>query len=443
MGGYDYNEEDETKRLLPVNEEVDPEKKDKNVVVVHRTAGLFSSTINLTNTIIGAGVLGLPYAVATCGLFVGILMLFLSGLASAFGLYLLVQCSDRCYVLAPQLNASYYTCARLTYPKIAFVIDTVVFIKCFGVAVSYLIVIGDLMPDVMTYIFQTAGTEPPEVIVNRQFWIGMFALVIVPLCFLKQLHSLWFSSLLSLFTVAYLLSLVVAYFFVDGLPIGDRDLEIFTFSTKFFKVMTIFVFGFTCHQNIFSIYNELKDPTPKRINTVIFTSISSALSVYLIIAVLGYLTYGKEVEDNIINNYPVNSVAVTIGRIFIAIHVAFAVPLQNHPARICMDNLYKIFMTSCVGKQSTPQTVTRFIVETFVILSGVYLLGLTFSQLDVMLSLVGATGSTTMCYILPGLFYLKMYSDTKWSLLKTFSCIMVVLGVFIMPTAIVFIFYEP
>ena len=42
-----------------------------------RAATLSSSIINLTNTIIGAGMLGLPYAVATCGLLFGLLMLVL------------------------------------------------------------------------------------------------------------------------------------------------------------------------------------------------------------------------------------------------------------------------------------------------------------------------------------------------------------------------------
>ena len=42
-----------------------------------RTAATSSSIINLTNTIIGAGMLGLPYAVAVCGLLFGLTMLVL------------------------------------------------------------------------------------------------------------------------------------------------------------------------------------------------------------------------------------------------------------------------------------------------------------------------------------------------------------------------------
>jgi len=50
-----------------------------------RTATLASSFINLTNTIIGSGMLGLPYAVARCGLAFGIVLLLLRyGAATEF-----------------------------------------------------------------------------------------------------------------------------------------------------------------------------------------------------------------------------------------------------------------------------------------------------------------------------------------------------------------------
>lgn len=51
---------------------------------------------------------------------------------------------------------------------------------------------------------------------------------------------------------------------------------------------------------MFSIYNELKDNSQGQINRVIAMSIGSAAFVYEAIAILGYLTFGKEVLGNII-----------------------------------------------------------------------------------------------------------------------------------------------
>ena len=56
--------------------------------------------------------------------------------------------------------------------------------------------------------------------------------------------------------------------------------------------------------NIFPVVNELKKPTLKRINGVVYMSIATALSLYAIVAGAGYATYGSEVESNILVNYP-------------------------------------------------------------------------------------------------------------------------------------------
>jgi len=186
--------------------------------------------------------LGLPYAVATCGWALGSIFLVLSALASGFGLHLLVNCSDK---IEKNKTPSYFNCAKQTFPAFAFVIDLVVLIKCFGVAISYLIVIGDLMPDVILMI-----ANPPvgSVILRREIWIAIFAVFVIPLAFLRQLNSLRFTSLLALGTVAYLVGLVTAFYFI--IEEEAPGIAPFIFQTKIFKVLTIFVFGFTCHQNV-------------------------------------------------------------------------------------------------------------------------------------------------------------------------------------------------
>jgi len=99
-------------------------------------------------------------------------------------------------------------------------------------------------------------------------------------------------------------------------------------------------------------------------------------------------------------------------------------------------------MTDWLKKETTSQTTLRYMVETCILIAGTFTLGLAVSDLAVILALVGATGSTTMCYILPGIFFLKMNAGTPWTVRKTFAAILSTTGVFIMPTAIVFIFLD-
>jgi amino acid permease len=51
---------------------------------------------------------------------------------------------------------------------------------------------------------------------------------------------------------------------------------------------------------MFSILNEIKDNSPASIVGVIGSSIGSAASVYVLVAITGYLTFGNEVKGNIV-----------------------------------------------------------------------------------------------------------------------------------------------
>jgi amino acid permease len=52
---------------------------------------------------------------------------------------------------------------------------------------------------------------------------------------------------------------------------------------------------------MFSILNEIKDNSPLSIVGVIGASIGSAASVYILVAITGYLTFGNNVVPNIVS----------------------------------------------------------------------------------------------------------------------------------------------
>lgn len=81
---------------------------------------------------------------ASVGIIPGIFLILLSALASGLGLYFLSRCAAR----TEGRHASFFAISQLTWPKVAILFDLAIAIKCFGVAVSYLIIIGDLMPQV-------------------------------------------------------------------------------------------------------------------------------------------------------------------------------------------------------------------------------------------------------------------------------------------------------
>ena len=224
------------------------------------------------------------------------------------------------------------------------------------------------------------------------------------------------------------------------------------------RILPIFIFGFTCHQNIFTVCNELRRPSIARVDRVITGSVGMALLVYLIIAICGYATYGSNVESDILESYPENTL-LTVVRMFVSFLVIFAYPLQAHPARMCFMALWK---ASTGGEEpSVAQGHFRYWTITLCFLAGTLTIAMSLDDLGVMLSIVGATGSTMVSYILPGsalclvifiraeitdfcgagIMYYTLYKDERpdhW--LTKFAFGMFIAGMILMPVCLVFVF---
>jgi amino acid permease len=102
------------------------------------------------------------------GMLLGTSMIIWSALTSGFGLYL----QSRCARYLDRGTSSFFALSQITYPNAAVVFDTAIAVKCFGVGVSYLIIIGDLMPGVVRGLTNNADEVP--FLVDRQFWITAF-----------------------------------------------------------------------------------------------------------------------------------------------------------------------------------------------------------------------------------------------------------------------------
>lgn len=126
--------------------------------------------------------------------------------------------------------------------------------------------------------------------------------------------------------------------------------------------------------------------------------------------------------------------ASTIGKAAIVILVMFSYPLQVHPCRASVDAVLK-WRPKSIGSSDSSQSSgspsrsgllgggakaagsksgqgemseTRFAAITTAIIILSYIVAMTVSSLSKVLAYVGSTGSTSISFILPGLFYYKI-----------------------------------
>lgn len=277
----------DSKSIINLNETFCTEQK----------AGFWSSYINLLSTIIGAGILGLPFAVSKTGWILGGLLIVLAGILSLLGIYFLSVCA-----LRTTLPSSFQSVADLSsLSGISLLIDVAVFLKCLGVGTSYLIVIGDLLPVAM---LQFVSTE--SILVQRQFWIATAFLIDAPLSCMQQLDTLKWTSGIS--TVLILFVVIIVVFFAINPPSNSleypNEYQYASINVDTLKVLSIFVFAYTCQHNTFSIVNEMKVPTQRNLNKVFISAMLTAMLLYCIVAFCGYFTYSNRINSDLLKTYP-------------------------------------------------------------------------------------------------------------------------------------------
>ncbi|KAL0953758.1 hypothetical protein HGRIS_004947 [Hohenbuehelia grisea] len=407
-------------------------------------ASIGSCVSNLANTIIGSGMLTFPMALASAGLIPGMITCVFSGGVAAFGLYLLSLCATQ----VPHRRASFFAISQLTFPKAAVFFDAAIAIKCFGVSIrqvallytvssandpnSYLIIVKGLMPNVVASLYHdltSADTNPPAWALSGRNWITIFMLILVPLAFLRRLDSLRHTSYIALFSVAYLIIIVISCYFrpLKGTP-ERGEVHLIHFTPNFISTFPVQVFAYTCAQNLFPIFNEVTSNTQKRMNIIIGTAIGSAALTYEIIAVFGYLTFGSKVGANIIAMYPSTSLFIAVGQLAIVVLVLFSYPLQVHPCRNCLDKVFHAGEVPVKAPSADEEdeedegenldeapshemSPLKHTVLTAAVITGSFTIAYIVDDLRLVLSFVGSTGSTTISFILPGLFYWKLTRD--------------------------------
>jgi amino acid permease len=345
------------------------------------------------------GLLAMPAAMASVGWVVGSIFIFSSASLAYFGLNLFSKCAER--VGGGSREVSISSIAKATYPRSAKLVDFALALKCFGVAISYLIVIGDMMPSIVAGF----GVES-KLLLSRRLWICLLSFVLMgPLAFLRKLDSLKYTSLAGLGAVVYMVALAVVNYFYSAneIPEGFEPVPVAPFSVSALKSFAVFIFAFTAHQNICTIQGEAEDPTNAFLEPIIKFSVAASSAAYFIFSILSYAVYGQTTQSNVFLNFPADSLMMTFGRILYVLLSAFSYPLLTHPCRASIINLLPV---SPQFKHSNDATIVNSI--TFLIVVGSVGFSMILTDLGIVSALLGTFIGIPICYLVPGLYYYKL-----------------------------------
>ncbi|KAH8096451.1 hypothetical protein JL720_3823 [Aureococcus anophagefferens] len=379
-------------------------------------ATFFSSVANLSNAILGAGLLALPYGFAAAGWVVTIALLVVAGAASAFTMHLLTLVSRE--VDGP---ATFFALAKKALPpRSVGLIDVSVVIMCFGLACSYVIVFSTLFPSAIERIVghETILKAHPVDLLSRQLWVGVGVLTVAPLAFQESFENLQFTSALGVIFVAYGSAMVLVYWagLWGAASCGDDDELDCARPKRLHKVeldrgfgpltaLSIVIFAFTAHAQVLGIANELKGYTQRKMDAVATCSIGVCGALYVAVGMAGYATFGADpARDSFLSLVEHGSFGVEAG------------------ARLS---------DAATGPPLRRRYVAGF---TLSFLAGTWLVAAVVRDLGVILGLIGATCSTFVAFIIPPLVFVKTHPEP--SAKKSAATAVLVSGVLLMPTMV-------
>ncbi|XP_056116817.1 sodium-coupled neutral amino acid transporter 3-like [Rhinichthys klamathensis goyatoka] len=407
------------------------------------------SIFNLSNAIMGSGILGLAYAMANTGIILFVILLISIALLSAYSIHLLLKSAEVVGIRAyEQLgNRAFGTPGKI-------LAGCVITLHNIGAMSTYLFIVKIELPHVIQGLMELPDDYTAWFVNGKYLIIIVSVGIILPLAFMKRLGYLGYTSGLSLSCMVFFLISVIYKKFVTGCPVEPSKNGTFlnesiynstadTCEAKFITVnpetaftIPIMAFAFVCHPEVLPIYTELKNPSKKRMQNISNISILAMFVMYLLTAIFGYLTFYAKVNSELLEMYSKTDTLMLCVRLAVLMAVTLTVPVVLFPIRRAVLQL--LF-------PEKPFSWVRHISIAVCLLFAVNLLVIFVPNIRDIFGFIGATSAPSLIFILPGIFYICIVPKEQEPLKsrpKIQAMVFVTLGFIFMIMSITFIIVE-
>ncbi|KAK8554098.1 hypothetical protein V6N13_073014 [Hibiscus sabdariffa] len=371
------------------------------------TASKLQTIGNIVVSIVGTGVLGLPYAFRVAGWLAGSLGAIIVGLATFYCMLLLIECRHK---LASEEELKGTT----TYGDLGFrcigkpgryLTEFLICISQCGGSVAYLVFIGQNLASVFklhglnfaSYIFLLV---PIEIALS---WIGSLS-ALAPFSI--------FADACNLLAMGFVVKEDIQQ--VVGGDFSFRDRKAFDLAgLPFAGGMAVFCFeGFGMTLALEQSMRESRT-FPK----VLAISFAWITVVYILFGTFGYIAFGDDTKDIITLNLPNDWTAIAV-QIGMCLGLVFTLPIMVHPiCEIMEGKLEKTISFQNFRNNDDESLMTRIgkfgiYIGRAVLVIGLAMLASFVPSFGVLVSLVGSTVCALISFVLPASFHLTLLGSS-------------------------------
>ncbi|KAJ2777859.1 hypothetical protein H4R18_004928 [Coemansia javaensis] len=377
---------------------------------------------NLVNTIVGSGILALPYALREAGFYAGLAAMAAVAALSYAALTLLIY-SGRRSGLDRFDAASGAALGRAGRGLLAFAL----LVNSVGSCVSYLIIVGDTGAVVAQ---QALGAR---LLTSRAAVMALAAVgCTLPLLFFRTLEPLVRPSVAS----TACLPLIVAIVAVRGPAYRDRappggpgpgpvpvpapgPVPTPVLGPSVLPAVGVIAFAYSCTQTAFQSYQTLRAKTLRAWRRAAGLANGLALAIYLAFSVAGYRAFGLRTEPNVLNNFARDDALANVARALLAFSLTLTYPMQFYPIRDLLADA--LGLAPPPPPHSPPHHRARFCALTVALFAATLAAALAIDDLGFVFKLIGTAASSLLLFGLPGAIYLCLASPYHPSAPKSSS----------------------
>ncbi|XP_023512173.1 amino acid transporter AVT3B-like [Cucurbita pepo subsp. pepo] len=383
---------------------------------------------NVFIAIVGAGVLGLPYAFKRTGWVMSLLMLFSVAFFTYYCMMLLVYTRRKIESVIgfSKINSfgdlGYTICGS---PG-RIIVDLLIILSQTGFCVGYLIFIGNTMADV--YNSPTATDLSPKILGLAPKVVYVWGCLPFQLG-LNSIPTLTHLAPLSIFADVVDLGAMVVVMIKDVLIYFKQSpsVEAFGGFSVFFYGMGVAVYAFEGIGMVLPLESETKNK--EKFGSVLGLSMAFITVLYGAFGTLGYFAFGEDTKDMITGNLGSGLIS-TIVKLGLCVNLFFTLPLMMNP-------VYEIVERRFWGGRYS-------LWLRWMLVFMVSLVALLVPNFADFLSLVGSAVCCALAFVLPALFHFLVFKqemDVKgWCVDIGILVLGVVLGVSGTWSALVVIF---
>lgn len=398
-------------------------------------ASFASCVFNLMNAIMGSGILGLAYAMASTGIVGFSILLILVSTLAAYSIHLLLTLCDQ-----TGINSYEDLGGRALQKPGKVMVGIAILIQNIGAMASYLFILKSELPAAIVGFLNPDSTGNAWYEDGRLLLIIATLAIVLPLAILPKIGFLGYTSSIAFLFVLYFTVVIVVKKWSIPCPLpqnvttlysalqisnfSDSDCtpKLFVISSKSAYAIPTMAFSFLCHTAVLPIYCELDRPTKRRMQNVTNVGISLSFLLYFISALFGYLTFYAHVDSELLLGYdtylPRDIMVMTV-RLAILLSVLLTVPLIHFPAR-------KAAILLLFGGR--PFSWLIHLSTTLIILATVLLMAIYVPDIRNVFGVVGSTTSSFLLFVFPGMFYLKISSEPLTSFNSVGAILLMVFG---------------